>query len=1075
MSKNLFDKDREALISFLEKELIGPCDGEYEGFYGDSANEIPYERYLMGTLYPQIYSEEEYISEEINSEEISNISSDAEDADDSPMSMVFQRLPASIGMSFYVKDCKEIKISVWGASYKRVDKAFINEQENLLEEKQILKKRLDKYPEFIRIPIATKEKPNNIFLIKNKNETIKVLDNLAEIKSVWRPMKQGYLVTVSLINPLKVMEDNSSIKPETCIYQVGFRCALDQGDFSEYPGLGRLTYDREEEELALQYRHNINYAIGHGCSVNWTDKQTPPQYVETEFMPVQEVKPQEFDNKKDYQELDILSLQFLGNENIHVKELNSQLDLFISSYEKWFSEICEEKIPDDYIDAKKRILMRIEKVINRIKSGISLIKNNKDIRKSFLLANQVILRQMVHGQSKQEGVINPYKKPDYFSSQFKNFAWRPFQLAFQLLILESLVDDKCPDRSTLDLIWFPAGGGKTEAYFAVAAFDLIHRRLIYGDEGAGTAVITRYTLRLLASQQFDRTATFMCSLEMLRREKGSLLGKEIFSLGFYAGQDASPNSYKKAYEKYEAMLEEENPDNPFVLQRCPLCATPIIPKIRSENRKDYGINCTDISFRFNCPSTSCDLHKHIPISVIDEDLYAHPPSFLLGTIDKFARLAWDHRAKNIFCSKKTRAPSLIIQDELHLISGQLGTIAGIYEAAIDVIINSKGIKPKYIAATATIRRSDDQVKKLYGCNVSIFPPAGLSSEDSFFSKISKDAIGRLYVGVMAQGQSPMISLINTSAVLAQSLKDIPNLSETAINSWWTQVIYHNSKRELGRTLSYVDDDIPNRINAIAKTKESRRKLINAQELSANIKTGMPKVLSALNINYPDEDAIDVLPCTNMISVGVDVARLGLMLIYRQPKLTSEYIQASSRVGRNTQYAPGIVVTLYSANAPRDRSHYEGFKSFHKSLYRFVEPTSVTPFSPRARERALNAALVIVMRHAGGLSENEEVQGFDSQDKNIKELIEKLTKRMSSAEAQEENGIKDDLNNLIDDWKQRIIRDGKLLRFSGAGKGFKSLLVRYGDKDAIDNDKWATLDSMRNVDTEALIKILGRGD
>ena len=203
---------------------------------------------------------------------------------------------------------------------------------------------------------------------------------------------------------------------------------------------------------------------------------------------------------------------------------------------------------------KKRILMRIEKVINRIKSGISLIKNNKDIRKSFLLANQVILRQMVHGQSKQEGVINPYKKPDYFSSQFKNFAWRPFQLAFQLLILESLVDDKCPDRSTLDLIWFPAGGGKTEAYFAVAAFDLIHRRLIYGDEGAGTAVITRYTLRLLASQQFDRTATFMCSLEMLRREKGSLLGKEIFSLGFYAGQDASPNNYKKAYEKYEGYV-----------------------------------------------------------------------------------------------------------------------------------------------------------------------------------------------------------------------------------------------------------------------------------------------------------------------------------------------------------------------------------------------------------------------------------------------------------------------------------------------------------------------------------------
>ena len=1065
----IFQKDRELFIEYLEQQLVGPCEGENEGFYKDSANQVPYQRYVMGTLYPQVISEDEYINEEASTQEIENVSSDPDEVDDTPMSMVFQRLPASIGMSFYVKDCKEIKIDVWGAEYKRVDKDFIVNQESLPESNRILEKRMDSYPEYIRIPLATKNEPKTI--LSNKTETITSLNGKAELKVIWRSLGEGSLITISMINPSK-QEVDAKLDAENCLYQVGFCCRTSSGSIAEYPSMDKLSYDDEELELALQYKENINYGIGHGCSVNWDETESSPSFIETTFMPSQEVKPQDFEAADDYKNLDVLSLKYLSQEEIDKVNLNTQLEKFIDSYEEWHKKICNQVVDKKFIKAKERVINRIATAISRMREGISILKNDSKALQAFTMSNQVMLRQMVHVELTKSEEINPYKQPDY--QEYKTYAWRPFQLAFQLLIIESLVNESSQNRDTLDLIWFPAGGGKTEAYLGVAAFELIYRRLKFGQEGTGTAVITRYTLRLLTSQQFERSATFICVLEMLRKkEKLQMLGNDSFSLGYWAGQGMTPNTYIKANEKYDVMLDEESPKNSFVLQKCPLCGTSIIPKTRSEQESDYGIKATDNSFKFNCPSQSCDLHQSIPISVVDEDLYENPPSFLIGTIDKFARLAWDNRASNIFCPTKNRAPSLIIQDELHLISGQLGTLAGLYEAAIDVVVSSKGIRPKYIAATATIRRSADQVKKLYGNNVDIFPPAGLSYKDSYFSKISKAANGRMYIGIMAQGQSPILSLVNTSAALSQSVMDCEGLSDDAKNTWWTQIIYHNSKRELGKTISLTGDDIPMRIEAISKTKESKRKLPNIQEMSSVIKTELPTILANLNKDFENKDAIDILPCTNMISVGVDVSRLGLMLIYRQPKLTSEYIQASSRVGRNPNYAPGVVVTLYSANAPRDRSHYESFKPYHNSLYRFVEPTSVTPFSERARDRALHAALVIVMRHAGGLGENEDAAKFNPDDKKTKGLIESLVNRMSAAEPSEKNEIKIHLDTLIKEWFD--MTKSKTLRFEGKSKSFESLLVRFNSKEAIAKQGWPTQDSMRNVDAEALISLPGESN
>jgi hypothetical protein len=197
-----------------------------------------------------------------------------------------------------------------------------------------------------------------------------------------------------------------------------------------------------------------------------------------------------------------------------------------------------------------------------------------------------------------------------------------------------------------------------------------------------------------------------------------------------------------------------------------------------------------------------------------------------------------------------------------------------------------------------------------------------------------------------------------------------------------------------------------------------------------------------------------------------------MLIVGQPKTTAEYIQASSRVGRDANRPPGLVVTLYSSSKPRDRSHYENFEAYHGALYRAVEPTSVTPYAPPSRDRALHAALVIVVRHACGLGANEDAMLFDPANIKIKKCVELLVKRMVQAEPDEKDNIEKHVNCLIEEWVTLVkmaSSEGRPLRYHGkGGRQFSTLLKSFGKK----GEGWSTLNSMRNVDTESVICIAG---
>jgi hypothetical protein len=1052
-----FRLERDRVVGYLQQQLIGPVDGISEELEGS-----PLDRYLLGVLYPQNTSADDVQKEEHGE---TNGSGDEESESESPISMAFERLPASMGLSFYVEGAESIKCNIWGAVYHLTAKEKSRER-------------------WKRESLGEPATPEARTLVRPKmgdlDKRIPVLAGRGALHSVWRPLGAGYLVTVTLMN--QSVAEEGRPEPDACLFQSGFSCAANGGAISDYPRLVALRHDPEEEELALLYRGRRIFAIGHGCGAHWSG-EGHGLVVQTAVMPLHEAFPvtrEVFSAPEDARSnsfATVLSLDRLADEKIPFKTLCEELRQFVGCYGAWITGLEHQArgLGIQHAASSSRILERLKSALNRMKAGVSSLERDPVAQRAFRLATRAMIMQMVHSGALYGGVSRKrdeakFVQPEYAGAAVSHLRWFPFQLAFMLLTVESISDTTSAERDIVDLIWFPTGGGKTEAYLWVAAFEMILRRLRHGDNGAGTAVIKRYTLRLLTSQQFQRAASLICACERLRATERDL-GSEPFGLGLWIGGQSSANRFTDAKEQYENVLDDARPENPFQLQRCPWCGTRIIPEEQQPDPGFYGVRAEDTRFDFYCPSGTCPFHERIPVSVVDEEMYLRPPSMLIGTIDKFARLAWDDRA-SVFFGGHRLPPSLVIQDELHLISGPLGTIAGIYEAAIDCLLTRGSHRPKIIAATATIRRAKDQAERLYARPVSVFPPSGLDADDSYFARTDYKAVGRLYVGVMGQGHTPVTSVVRAAAATCQAPQEISALSDESKDGYWTLLIYHNSKRELGKTMALARDDIPARVQIIASDESNLRQIDNVEELSANVPgRRIPEVLLQLE-RRRGEEAIDILPCTNMISVGVDVKRLGVMMVVGQPKSTAEYIQATSRVGRDR--VPGLVITMYSPTKPRDRSHYESFVSYHDALYRWVEPTSVTPFALPARERALHASIVILARHAAGMAANGAAEQFDPGVEPMKSLIAWLLERTARAEPAEAAATARHVEKLVDQWAVRAERSRKkqgspLVYDGSAGPQFEPLICTFENPV---QQAWRTLNSMRNVDSQSVIWVNG---
>ena len=694
-----------------------------------------------------------------------------------------------------------------------------------------------------------------------------------------------------------------------------------------------------------------------------------------------------------------------------------------------------------------------------MRDGVSFICSNDNVLESFRLANLSMQMQMIHSS---EDFTYPLAEKDYLEDQRWDNRWFPFQLAFFLLTVESTSLEEHKDRETVEVLWFPTGGGKTEAYLLLAAFEIIRKWSESETIGLGTTVIMRYTLQLLTADQFLRAAKLICALEFIRRQNSNMATTPI-TIGLWAGEKVSPNKFIKAREKYQTMLDEDIPETRFQIDTCPWCQTKLLPDTRSRP-SDYGFKATNTSFKIFCLNKDCDFHEELPVNVVDDHLYRYPPAFLVSTVDKFARACWIEGPGKFLGSGEAVPPSLIIQDELHLISGPLGTICGVYESAFDVAITNNGGKPKIIAATATIRGAANQAKGLYGREVLLFPPSGCDADDSFFTKTDYKDPGRLYIGMMPLGTMAVTTIVHTLAALLQGTHEISGTPDEE-DSYSTLISYNITRRELGKSLTLIRDDIPDRIRSIY---EDTQRIINTdkiKELSSNVgREEARKTRQRMDIKKGKDGHLDAVMCTNMISVGVDIPRLGIMHINGQPKTTSEFIQASSRVGRGK--VPGMVFVNYKGTKPRDRSHFEQFQSYLNSIYRFVEPTSVTPTAHPARRRGIHAAFIILMRHVADYMENSDAANFRKDGEQVQSLKLQLIKRILLSGKVEEADVEKDLNEFINKWHERA-ETHRNLKFEASGNQYKSLMYHFGEQEV--KGAWPTLNSMRNIDAESEIK------
>jgi hypothetical protein len=948
-----------------------------------------------------------------------------------------------------------------------------------------------------------------------------------KITALRKKIKEGiYSISIMIVNDTMGRYDGTN-----SIFQPVIKVKTNESTpyrFYEYSHINHDLYgDSEDISLALLYRKKKIYGTGHGTSVDWVINENGIGSIKSNFFPVNEVPQVDFSIQDEQFKDKCLSMKYLSDLNVTpIEEKIDSLKNLVDCYNRWIVALekkisTEIKSPQLILKAKEHI-KKCKEACNRMYAGLVLLKQNNTAWIAFQLANRAMFMQRIHLQLQEK---DKYPNDSHLQELLKNlnyarypdkFNWRPFQIAFLLMSVKGMVDNNSIERDLVDLIWFPTGGGKTEAYLGLTAFTIFYRRLKYTKFSGGTAVIMRYTLRLLTAQQFLRAATLICACESIRQDSLKKmiypvypLGKEKITIGLWIGNNHTPNKNKdasymlnKLTESSDAIHLKWNKDkyNKFQILKCPWCGTKLVEDYSPKGGKigNWGYKLANGKyFYLHCPQEGCTFNESLPIQVVDEELYKKPPTLLFGTVDKFAMLPWKGEVGAFFgVHSNNRAPELIIQDELHLISGPLGSMVGLYETVIDEMCSHKGIRPKIIASTATIRRAAEQCMALYDREMVQFPPTGIDADDSFFSrevKLSKNTFtyGRKYVGILPSGKTKAMTEIRVIASILQRVK-MMDISEEIKDKFWTLALYFNSLRDLGKCSSMIDDDVKDFIRRIAlRYNTSPRTIGEAAELTSRISTSqLNTTLEKLErVHYSKEKnptagyAINTVLATNMISVGVDIARLNIMLIVGQPKLSSEYIQASSRIGRSF---PGIAFTLYDGTKSRDRSYYEQFKSYHESFYRYVEPTVVTPFSKPACERGLHAVVISLIRHLCGIAKDSDAKYFDksADEKNLKKIKDFIISRISDIDTklnnqQNQEVIQQQIDNIINDWDERTKINNSILY--------------YGDKfmlnDPVGNEKrlmkifnsptedaaYETMTSMRNVDRNIGANILIWGD
>lgn len=909
------------------------------------------------------------------------------------------------------------------------------------------------------------------------------------------------LVTVSIVN--------ASTAPEqidvSCLFQTRFRVTVMSGR-ETYPGF--LPYeevqthpdDAEEQSLALLYRFSRTFAVGHGCAADWvTSEPDTAQEVRAECLPFYEapsITPDILDPSGTTFTVSMPSLAGLVPGDDGLRRLQELLDLYGAWIEDQRGRISS--LPSEFHAAANRHMGEAARVLERMRDGMKFLRTNGKAMRAFQLANHAMLLQQLrtrrrnprptryNTESQRIEITEPLEVPDWRDVEDRG-KWRPFQIAFVLMTLRSTAERSGIERETVELIFFPTGGGKTEAYLCLSSFSMFYRRLI-DTHDIGVDVLMRYTLRLLTAQQFQRASAMICAMEHLRRRNQDL-GETSFTIGIWLGGDVTPNTRTDARSALRRLNRGESyAENQFVVLRCPWCSAQMgeIPAVGKGSRRNVprvaGYAELNRTVVLHCPDSACEFRGQLPIEVIDEDIYETPPTMVIGTIDKFAMLSWRPEARALFGidaegRRAASPPNLVIQDELHLISGPLGSLAGLYETLIDELCTDHRAEPpsrsKIVTSTATIRRSEQQIRGLYARkDVVLFPPRGLDAGDSFFARYARDpggsvSHGRLYVGIHGPGLGSLqTAQVRTFAALLQAPVQ---LDRDVQDPWWTLAVFFNSLRELGTSLSLLQSDIPDYLKVLrirlGLRPQDVRRLWNVVELTGRLRSDeIPGAMEELEVPVGGVGrAVDIFLASSIVEVGIDIDRLSIMSVVGQPKTTSQYIQVTGRIGRRWWERPGLVATIYSASKPRDRSHFEKFRSYHERLYAQVEPTSVTPFSPPVLDRALHAVLVAYVRQFGRENGPPRPVPHDL----IRAAGDLLSARVEAVEGAERKNLEDVFQRRYDEWKR-----WRRIAWSSAGGGEVPLIRPAGAyvTAAAARLSWSVPQSLRNVDAQCRAEI-----
>ncbi|WP_172191274.1 DISARM system helicase DrmA [Actinomyces faecalis] len=1135
---------RAGLLEVLRRELLGPAEGDREVL-----STQPSQRYLLGRIAPtRLRGAGESPDADASgdsSEGIDPLDAAAstgvpvtgaekdtlgataeedrgEDTDDEPVRRGLM-IPASMGLRFQVPaDLDALSVHVSWGTYEPT--SAVRDTGPAAADGGTRYRRIP-HEHSIRLELATLTPGTTEDRLLEGEVTLRIDSYLDE--SAGR-----YLVELALCNdrttPRRIPTEAWMFQTRIDVDAGGRAVFLPVHDPMLPPALGsgpRPHPGSEEARLDLQYRDRLEFAVGRTCSADWSLAPTSPGeeaprlavQVRTTWIPAVET-PQTTAADVPGALLDMRALATVSANPDSPTALRDALKPMVTAYSVWLKEqaAVAANLPDHLRQTAEEALAEARQVLDQLAEGLDHLTadtpEGAEARRCFAFMNRVMADQRVYSQiaalrAADQSLSVREAEARVLAGGYPHH-WRVFQLAFILMQLPALTDPaaerRAGDLATVELLFFPTGGGKTEAYLGLAAYAFAIRRrqgLLETPDGpidgrAGVTVLMRYTLRLLTSQQFQRATTLVCAAELVRREDPATWGSEPFRIGLWVGTSVSPKRVSEAAEELKRLRDQPGSGagrrfSALQLGHCPWCGLPLTPNdVTVDNVAErVVVRCPDPYG--DCPFSAGDdnIPDGLPVLTTDEEIYRLVPAFVIATVDKLARLAreghaatlfghvarrcerhgyvpgLDHRGKSDYAgctladngrhqakgglrpatirpAVRLRPPDLIIQDELHLITGALGTTVGLFETAVDVMCawtapDGHPAAPLLVASSATVRKAADQVRLLYGRDLTIFPPQVLDASDTFFSRVTPvdaEHPGRLYVGLSTTGVRLTAAEIQVTQVLMAGAQLLLDRVGKAADPYMTLVGYFSATRELAGMARYVQDDIqtglakPGRDSRLPRRRGTDFGALHLGELTSRISSAdITATLDRMGLTFdPDFDSTaakdaamaatlagksvprrqaaanpyDVVLATSMLQVGVDVSRLGLMLVVGQPKNTAEYIQATSRVGRDAS-RPGLVVTLGNWARPRDLAHYEQFRHFHETFYARVEPLSVTPFSVTAVDRGLDGALVAAARVTQaavprGLNPEHDAGNVSDQRDALEALVETLDRRVLSA-------------------------------------------------------------------------------